>query len=225
MHLILDGEKGVYHVNLVCAVTIDEKGRRHKKYETYQTDNEAAAAMQAARDRFFKRLDERAAGAAAVAIHTGTAFTRASSAPHAAVPSDGYPGMAAASIVVPGASSCVVETRFIRDRQTAQPIASLVENGRAGTNGPMPATTATNSQQRHDYGSNNKLTLRGHGSSSTQSNGNHKETDPIATPNPQRQQHDISTWLNYMTFLNGLDRSHIFLDLSLKWGYTSKRRQ
>ncbi len=73
-----------------ATVTIDEKGRRRKKYETYQTpyerlksikgvakhlregvtlhaldkiaakqsDNEAAAAMQAARDRLFKRLGE-----------------------------------------------------------------------------------------------------------------------------------------------------------------------
>lgn len=85
-----------------ATVTIDEKGRRHKKYETYQTpyerlrslvkamdektakkclregvslealdktaakqtDNEAAAAMQAARDRLFKRLGQRAAGLA-----------------------------------------------------------------------------------------------------------------------------------------------------------------
>ena len=85
-----------------ATVTVDEKGRRHKKYETYQTpyerlkllvkamdaktakkclregvdlqsldkiaakqsDNEAATAMQAARDRLFKRLGERAAGLA-----------------------------------------------------------------------------------------------------------------------------------------------------------------
>ena len=71
-----------------ATVTVDEKGRRHKKYETYQTpferlksipkvakylradeslaaleeaaasrsDNEAASAMQAARDRLFQRL-------------------------------------------------------------------------------------------------------------------------------------------------------------------------
>ena len=73
-----------------ATVTVDEKGRRHKKYETYQTpyerlraipkvekylredeslgaldevaasrsDNESAAAMQAAKDRLFKRLGE-----------------------------------------------------------------------------------------------------------------------------------------------------------------------
>ncbi len=87
-----------------ATVTVDEKGRRHKKYETYQTpyerlrllvkamdaktareclregvslesldkiaakqsDNEAAAAMQAARNRLFKRLGERAAELATV---------------------------------------------------------------------------------------------------------------------------------------------------------------
>ncbi len=86
-----------------ATVTVDEKGRRHKKYKTYQTpyerlkmlvkamdektakkclcegvdlefldkiaakqsDNEAATAMQAARDRLFKRLGKRAAGLAA----------------------------------------------------------------------------------------------------------------------------------------------------------------
>lgn len=74
-----------------ATVTVDEKGRRRKKYETYQTpyerlrsirdvkrhlcegvtlaaldgiaarqsDNEAAAAMQAAKDRLFKRLGKR----------------------------------------------------------------------------------------------------------------------------------------------------------------------
>ena len=79
-----------------ATVTIDEKGRRRKKYETYQTpyerfksirkaatylregvslqaldkiaaaqsDNEAAAAMQAARDRLFKRLAGRASSTA-----------------------------------------------------------------------------------------------------------------------------------------------------------------
>ncbi len=87
-----------------ATVTVDEKGRRHKKYETYltpcerlklivkamdaktakkclregvdlesldkiaakQSDNEAATAMQAARDRLFKRLGKRAAGLATV---------------------------------------------------------------------------------------------------------------------------------------------------------------
>jgi hypothetical protein len=82
-----------------ATVTVDEKGRRRKKYETYQTpherlksirgaakllregvtlealdkiaarqtDNEAAAAMQAARDRLFRRIGERAAGLAGTA--------------------------------------------------------------------------------------------------------------------------------------------------------------
>lgn len=91
-----------------ATVTVDEKGRRRKKYETYQTpyerlrtiltamgaeaakaclregvtlealdeiagkqtDNEAAAAMQAARDRLFRRLGEQAAGLAAAAAHS-----------------------------------------------------------------------------------------------------------------------------------------------------------
>jgi transposase InsO family protein len=87
-----------------ATVTIDEKGRRHKKYETYQTpherlksikgfakhlregvtlqaldkiaakqsDNEAAAAMQVARDRLFKKLG---------ALRTPTAAAMAAIAP------------------------------------------------------------------------------------------------------------------------------------------------
>jgi len=89
-----------------ATVTVDEKGRRRKKYETYQTpyerlriivkgmkpktagkclcegvtlealdklaakqtDNEAGAAMQAARDRLFRRLGKRAAGLAGATL-------------------------------------------------------------------------------------------------------------------------------------------------------------
>lgn len=57
--------------------------------------------------------------------------------------------MAAAPIVVPGASSCVVEPRFIRDCEMARPIAFLVENRRVRRNGPTTTATSTNSQQRH----------------------------------------------------------------------------
>ncbi len=35
-----------------------------------------------------------------------------------------------------------------------------------------------------------------------------------SSPPQQPQQHDILTWLNYMTFLNGLDNNENFLD---KW--------
>ena len=95
-----------------------------------------------------------------------------------------YPGMAAAPIVDPGASSLVVEPRLIRDRETTHRGAFLVGARRAWISGRT--ATATNAGQRHGNGSKNKLTVGGSGSSSPGFNGNGKEERQRPQQNGER---------------------------------------